>query len=420
VRRRAARRAGLALAGVPAHAQDVPGGGPCGAPVALSLEEAVARASARARGTRIAEARVDERRALARAARTDVLPRLEVNGQWLGNTGAQSIAIPQGALGRDAAGRPLPSTTGARAAVAVGLVRLRHRRAADHPAAPHPRPGRGPRARRPSRPRRRATASGGTSGSASSGSTWRRSSPTGAPRPPARRSRRARPATATRCAPCARASRGRRRRRVACGRARARQALVAHENAAADARAELAVLVGLDPDAPLVLEEPAPLPRLTPPVRDERQVGSPLRRTAEGPGTVRRGGPRAAERGAAGRRPRRGRHDGARRVARAVARAVARGRPRRQPEVRAARAQRAAADAGVAAARAAWVPDVALYGQFVRQSLTPILGRELWTGGVRVAWTAWDYGRRSHETRRRSRVGAPPTSSWRGSPRSST
>jgi outer membrane protein TolC len=155
----------------------------------------------------------------------------------------------------------------------------------------------------------------------------------------------------------------------------ARQAVVAAENAAEDARGELALLVGLDPETPIALVEPAPLPRLTAPPAGP----PPLVRT------VANGGPTVAADDAP--------PPDTARLATWLAAARA-----GSPEARAARAGLAEASAGVAAARAAWIPDVALYGQLIRQNLTPIVGREVWTGGVRVAWTAWDFGRRGHET----------------------
>jgi outer membrane protein TolC len=69
----------------------------------------------------------------------------------------------------------------------------------------------------------------------------------------------------------------------------------------------------------------------------------------------------------------------------------------RSPELRAARARAAQAAAGVSVARAAWIPEVAVFGQYLRQTVVAAAAPDLVTGGVRVSWTAVDFGRRGHE-----------------------
>jgi multidrug efflux pump subunit AcrB len=117
----------LVLSAVPRGAVAQPSA-PDASVVRLTLDEAVARAVGGSRAARIAGARADERRALARGARAGYLPQLAATGQLLGRTGTQRIDVPQGALGGDASGRPLPfsdrtlEAPGGRAY--VGLVTL--------------------------------------------------------------------------------------------------------------------------------------------------------------------------------------------------------------------------------------------------------------------------------------------------------
>lgn len=374
----------------------------------LTLDAAIARALRTARGPRLAALRADERAATARAARTDRLPRLELGGQWLGNTGTQRLAIPQGALGFDAADRPVPFAD--RVLEQQGRTAWFATATLAQPLTPLVRIAAGVRA-----------------------------ADAAAREADADRALAAREVAlgveklylaalvADRRAEAARltlAARGARHddvvRTVQAGYAvdadraaarvgvyDAREQLVAAENAAADARAELAVLLGIDPDAPLVLAPPAPLARLTAP---EARDASTVRRSASADD---RAGPAAPGLRTArlARGPRdeasdappddRGAGDAARGAERAAGDALpasllAAARAA-SPELRAARARLAAADAGLAAARAAWIPDVALTAQLVRQTLTPIVARQLVTGGVRVQWTAWDFGRRGLE-----------------------
>ena len=362
-----------------------------GAPVTLTLDRALALAGEQSRATRIAAARVAERTALSRAARTDRLPRLEVSGQWLGNTGTQQIAIPQGALGMDAADRPVPYTD--RVLAQDGRAAWFALATVSQPLTPLVRIGAGVRAAdaaaRQAEAAREATA---------------RDVALGVERLYLSALIADRRAVAARLTLAAREARHLDVARAvqtgfavdadgAASRAGvldARQAVVAAENAAEDARAELALLLGIDPDAPLALAEPAPVPRLTVPAADMGDAPTEPGRRADasiaravalrGPATA----PDAVE-GPVGADTAgldawlRAAHDGS-------------------PEVRNARAQVAEAAAGSDAARAAWIPEVALFGQLVNQNLTPVIGRHLWTGGVRVAWTVWDFGRRDRET----------------------
>jgi outer membrane protein TolC len=333
---------------------------------------------------------------------------VEVSGQWLGNTGTQRIGIPRGALGADATSRPVPFTD--RVLEQDGRAAWFGLATVSQPLTPLLRIHAGVRA---------ADADAGRAAAARDGAA--RDVALGVEKLylaaliADRRADAARLAVAAREARHADAARGVRagfaldadRAAARAGVLDARQAVLAAEHAADDARADLALLAGLDPEAPLALVEPAALPRLSAPAADPDARPAAARRTAAGvPPRARavavRGPDADAEPDAdtkpdADPEPDAG---GARRLRAAdttrlgawlaAARAGS-------PELGAARAQAAEAAAGVSAARAAWVPDVALYGQLVRQNLTPIVARQLWTGGVRVAWTAWDFGRRGLE-----------------------
>jgi outer membrane protein TolC len=371
--------------------------GAAGAPSTLTLDDAVARALARSHVTRIAAARADERLAIARAARTDLLPRVEVSGQWFGNTGTQRIGIPQGALGMDATDRPVPFTDrvleqNARAAW-FGLATV------SQPLTPLLRIRAGVRA---------ADAAARQADAARDGAA--RDIALGVEKLYLAALIADRRATAARLAVAAGEARHTDAARgvqagfaLAADRAAARaglldaqQAVLAAEDAAADARADLALLVGLDPDAPLALLEPDALPRLTAPPTDGPDARRAATRRAASAARV--GDVRAV----ADRGPEAASDVADLSTAPAVDTAglgawIATAHAG-SPELRLARAQMAEAAAGVAASRAAWIPDVALYGQLVRQNVTSIVGRQLWTGGVRVAWTAWDFGRRGLET----------------------
>jgi multidrug efflux pump subunit AcrB len=52
------------------------------------------------------------------------------------------------------------------------------------------------------------------------------------------------------------------------------------------------------------------------------------------------------------------------------------------------------ADAGLAAARATYLPDVAVFGQEVYQTAVPFLARNNFVFGVKAEWTVFDFGRR--------------------------
>jgi outer membrane protein TolC len=84
------------------------------APRARSPRRCTSRSTRRWPGRSPAAASPHRHGARRRAARAgpgsahDRLPRLEVAGQWFGNTGDFAFGIPQGALGADAQGRPVP------------------------------------------------------------------------------------------------------------------------------------------------------------------------------------------------------------------------------------------------------------------------------------------------------------------------
>lgn len=327
---------------------------PAGPVVRLTLDEAVARARAAARGVRIAEARAGERRALERGARAAYLPQLTVSGQYLGRTGEQRVDVPRGALGSDAAGRPLPFGDRTLAApggdayygfvtLAQPVTQLVGVRAGARAAAAAARAGDAERelagldvalgAERLylaalAADRRRAAAAALVA------------------------ARDLRAADADRSAAAGLAlDLGRREARA--GVLEAREALVSAANDADDARTHLAELLALPDDARLELAEPAPLP--------------PLGAAADAPS------------GAAGDAD----------VGALVAAAV-----RAHPEVRAARALAEQAERGVDGARAAYLPELAVFAQYSRQTFVTLLPRDLVTGGVRLAWTGWDWGRR--------------------------
>jgi multidrug efflux pump subunit AcrB/outer membrane protein TolC len=360
-------------------------------PVTLTLERAVALAVDRSRATRIAAARVAERTALSRAARADRLPRLEASGQWLGNTGTQRIAIPRGALGVDAVDRPMPNTD--RVLAQDGRAAWFGLATASQPLTPLVRIGAGVRAADAAAGRaeaeREATARDVAFGAERLYLTALIADRRAAAARLTLAAREARDVDATRAVQTGLAVDADRAASRA-GVLDARQAVVAAENAAEDARAELALLLAIDPDSPLALAEPDPAPRLTAPAPGVDDAPTPPGRHADA-SSARATPPR-------GPAPASGAVGAGVGVDAAGLDAWLRAAHAGSPEVRTARAQVAEAAAATDAARAAWIPDVALYGQLVRQSFTPVIGRRLWTGGVRVAWTAWDFGRRDHET----------------------
>jgi multidrug efflux pump subunit AcrB/outer membrane protein TolC len=348
----------LALAaGAPAAAtaQEVAAagaGGAGGRVVRLTLDEALARAAGAARGTRIAAARADERRALARGARAAYLPQLTASGQFLGRTGDQRVDVPQGALGTDGAGRPLPfgdrTLTSPGGAAYYGFVTLAQPvtqlvgvRAGARAAAAAARAGEAEQ-----EVTRLDVALGVERLYLAALAADRRLAAAAA----LAAARELRLTDAARSAAAGFALDAD-RREARAGALEARQALVAAANDAEDARTRLAELLALPDDARLELAEPAPLASL----------GSGAGGAADGAGAL----------------------------AAAAARA--------HPEVRAARAQAEAAARGVDGARAAYLPELAVFAQYSRQTFVSLLPRDLVTGGVRLAWTGWDWGRRASD-----------------------
>ncbi|HEY2026307.1 MAG TPA: efflux RND transporter permease subunit [Gemmatimonadaceae bacterium] len=76
----------------------------------LTLDEAVDLAVRRSTATRVAAARVTGAAAHERAAGADYLPQLALSGNRLQGTGRTTIVIPEGVLGNDGTGTPVPGT----------------------------------------------------------------------------------------------------------------------------------------------------------------------------------------------------------------------------------------------------------------------------------------------------------------------
>jgi outer membrane protein TolC len=64
------------------------------------------------------------------------------------------------------------------------------------------------------------------------------------------------------------------------------------------------------------------------------------------------------------------------------------------PDVRAATAQVDKAEAGVTAARSAYIPELGLFGEYVHQSAVPFLPRDNLVVGVKGSWTVFNFGKR--------------------------
>jgi outer membrane protein TolC len=345
----------------------------------------VARAVAASRATRVAGARADERRALARGARSSYLPQLAVSGQYLGRTGGQRLGIPRGALGGDAAGLPVPfgdrtlSTPGGDAyygfvTVAQPVTQLVAVRAGARAAAAAARAGEA------EQEAARLDVALGAERLYLAALVADRQQAAARAQLAARElgAADARRATAAGFALDAA------RREGVAGVLEARHALVAAENDAEDARTRLAELLALPDGARLELAEPAPLPRLTPaPTRSRRR---PARVGARAGGGARSRPATRPTRPDAAPSPRAALADS---LPALVAAAV-----RTHPEARAARATAEQAARGVDAARAAYLPELSVFAQYSRQTLLDFAARNLVTGGVRLSWTGWDFGRR--------------------------
>jgi multidrug efflux pump subunit AcrB/outer membrane protein TolC len=78
--------------------------------IRLTLDDAVALAMKQGYASKLANARVAAADAHERGATTDLLPQLAVTGDHLRSSGRTTIVIPQGALGNESSGMPLPST----------------------------------------------------------------------------------------------------------------------------------------------------------------------------------------------------------------------------------------------------------------------------------------------------------------------
>jgi outer membrane protein TolC len=93
----------LSAVGRPAEAQDT-------APLRLTLDSAVQVALAQGMSVRIAELQVRQAAAQRRGAQADYLPRLAASGNRVQSSGTTRIVIPQGVLGDDGTGAPVPAT----------------------------------------------------------------------------------------------------------------------------------------------------------------------------------------------------------------------------------------------------------------------------------------------------------------------
>jgi outer membrane protein TolC len=78
-------------------------------PRVLTLDDAIELALQRSTATRVAAARVEGAAAHRRGAAADFLPQLALTGNRIQGTATTTIVVPQGVLGNDASGAPLPS-----------------------------------------------------------------------------------------------------------------------------------------------------------------------------------------------------------------------------------------------------------------------------------------------------------------------
>ena len=79
------------------------------APRVLTLDEAIDLALERSTATRIAAARLEGAAAHRRGVAADYLPRLALTGNRIQGSGGTTITIPQGVLGNDGTGAPVPA-----------------------------------------------------------------------------------------------------------------------------------------------------------------------------------------------------------------------------------------------------------------------------------------------------------------------
>ncbi len=77
--------------------------------VRLTIDDAVALAMKQSYATRLATARVNSAEAHEHGAAADLLPQLSVSGNHLRSSGRTTIVVPQGALGDESSGAPLPA-----------------------------------------------------------------------------------------------------------------------------------------------------------------------------------------------------------------------------------------------------------------------------------------------------------------------
>ncbi len=345
----------------------------------LTLDEAVRLATSNGRATRIAAAQVAEQAARVRGARAERLPTLSATANYSGRSGVQSVLIPQGALGNDVNGRPLPGSdrelSQASRSTFYSIV------TATQPLTQGVRIRAGERAAEAAYARS-AAARDATAQDVALGVTRLYLGALAAQRQ----------RDAARLVLAARRRQGGDvARAVAAGLAldaRAAEAraavldaeerLVAAANQAADDEADLAELIGWPAAVPMALEAPAPLERLTAPAASDARPA----RTAAG-----RGRDPAESLGSDA--PDVLTAEDSVRLTALLRIALA-----ANPEVRAARATRDEAAGGTRAARAAYVPDVALYAQYYHQTLTTVLPHDNVTGGLSFAWTIADFGRR--------------------------
>jgi len=78
--------------------------------VRLTIDEAVSLATKQGYAATLANARVASADAHERGAAADLLPQVSVTGNHLRSSGRTTIVIPQGALGNESSGSPLPAT----------------------------------------------------------------------------------------------------------------------------------------------------------------------------------------------------------------------------------------------------------------------------------------------------------------------
>ncbi|MFN2566866.1 MAG: efflux RND transporter permease subunit [Gemmatimonadaceae bacterium] len=95
---------GVSAGSTPAVAQDT-------ALVRLTVDSAIQLALTRGKPARMAELQVSRAAAHRRGAWADYLPRLAVSGNRIQGSGRTRIVIPQGVLGDDGAGAPVPAAT---------------------------------------------------------------------------------------------------------------------------------------------------------------------------------------------------------------------------------------------------------------------------------------------------------------------